>query len=77
MTKLPLDAATLAKLREVKQRVEVCDEQGRIVGYFEPSVYAGIVMPPEPTDEELAAAEAEESYTLEEVLAHLKTLGKQ
>lgn len=77
MTKLPLDEAMLAKLRDIKQRVEVCDEQGRIVGYFEPSIYAGIITPPEPTEEELLAAEAEESYTLDEVLAYLKTLEKK
>lgn len=71
MSELPLDAATLAKLRQVKERVEVCDEQGRIVGYFEPSIYAGAIMPPDPTDEEVAA---EETYTFDEVLAHLKSL---
>lgn len=74
MSKLPLDEATLAKLREVKERVEVCDEQGRIVGYFEPSKYAGIVLPPDMTDEELAA---EETYAFDEVIAHLKSLEKK
>jgi hypothetical protein len=74
MSKLPLDEATLAKLRLVKERVEVCDEQGRIVGYFKPSIYAGVIMPPDPSEEELAAAEAGETYTLAEVLEHLKTL---
>jgi hypothetical protein len=77
MTKLPLDDAALTKLRGVKQRVEVCDEQGRIVGYFEPGIYAGHVIPPEPTEEELAEAEAEETYTFAEVLAHLKSLEKK
>ncbi len=67
MTKLPLDEAALAKLREVKQRVEVCDEQGRIVGYFEPSIYAGIVIP-EFTEEELLASENDPvTYSLDEV----------
>jgi hypothetical protein len=74
MSKLPLDDATLAKFRKVKERIEVCDEQGRIAGYFEPSIYAGVVMPPDPTDEELAA---EETYTFDEVLAHLKSLERR
>jgi hypothetical protein len=77
MSKLPLDEATLAKLRSVKDRVEVCDEQGRIVGYFEPSKYAGVVMPPEPGEEELAAAEAGPTYSLAEVMDYLKTLEKK
>lgn len=76
MTKLPLSESILTKLREVKQRVEICDEEGRIVGYFEPSIYAGHIIPPEPTEEELEESEAEESYTLAEVLDYLKTLGK-
>jgi hypothetical protein len=76
MTKLPLNEATLAQLRGVKQRVEICDEEGRIVGYFEPSIYAGQVIPPEPTSEELARREAGPMYTTAEVVAHLKSLGK-
>jgi hypothetical protein len=76
VTKLPLNEAILAKLRGVKQRVEICDEEGRIVGYFEPSIYAGHVIPPDPTPEELARREAGPKYTTAEVLARLKSLGK-
>ena len=68
MGKLPLDEQTLSKLRGVKQRVEICDEQGRIVGYYEPSKYAGMVTPPEPTEAELAESEADPvTYSLGEV----------
>ena len=74
MVKLPLDEAALSKLREVKHRVQVCDTEGRIVGYFEPSIYAGHVLPPEPTEEELRESEKGPFYTLDEVMAHLKTL---
>ncbi|HVL12843.1 MAG TPA: hypothetical protein VM529_09765 [Gemmata sp.] len=77
MTKVPLEGAALEKLREVNKRVEICDPEGRIVGYFEPSIYAGQVIPPEPTEEELAEAEEGEGYTLAEVLAYLKTLEKK
>jgi hypothetical protein len=68
MVKLPLDETTLRKLREVKQRVEVTDLDGRIVGYFEPSIYAGQILPPEPSDEELDEAEGHPvTYSLDEV----------
>lgn len=76
MVKLPLDQHFMTKVREVKQRVEVCDEEGRIVGYFEPSIYAGMVIPPDPSPEELARREAGPFYTTAEVIAHLQSLGK-
>src|SRR5262249_45552467 len=67
VVKLPLDGAALEKLRGVKNRVEICDPEGRIVGYFEPSIYAGMVSPPEPTEEELAEAENDPvEYSLDE-----------
>lgn len=67
MTKLTMDEPAVAKLRGVKQRVEVCDPDGRIVGYFEPSKYAGHVLPPEPTEAELDEAEKGPGYSLAEV----------
>lgn len=74
MVKLPLEESVLAPFRPLKQPVEVCDTEGRIVGYFEPSIFAGSVIPPDPTPEELAEAEAGPTYTTAEVLAYLKTL---
>jgi len=74
MTKLPLDEASLAKLRGVKQRVEICDGEGRIVGYFEPSIYAGHVIP-EFDEAELARRSKETGgYTTAEVLDYLGKL---
>lgn len=68
MTKLPLDETMLRKLREVKQRVELTDLEGRIVGYYEPSIYAGYVLPPEPSEKELDEAENDPvTYSLDEV----------
>ena len=67
MVKVPIEGPALERLREVKKRVEVCDPEGRIVGYFEPSIYAGMVLPPEPTEEELAEAENDPvTYSLDE-----------
>ena len=77
MVKIPFDGAALERLRAVNRRVEICDPEGRIVGYFEPSAYAGFANPPEPTEEELAASEAGEEFSLGEVLDHLKTLERQ
>jgi hypothetical protein len=68
MTKIPLDGAALEKLRAIDKRVEICDPDGRIVGYFEPSIYAGMMLPPEPTEEELAESENDPvTYSLDEV----------
>ena len=68
MIKLSLDETALSKFREVKQRVEVTDQEGRIVGYFEPSIYAGSVLPPEPSEQELNEAESDPvTYSLGEV----------
>ena len=68
MIKLPLDESTLRKLREIKMRVEVTDLEGRIVGYFVPSIYAGQILPQEPSEEELNAAESDTvTYSLDEV----------
>ncbi len=36
MTKLILDDVTVAKLMEVREKVELRDEKGRIVGHFLP-----------------------------------------
>ena len=67
MTKVPLDGAALKKLREINNRVEICDPEGRTVGYFEPSIYAGVNLPPEPTEEELAESEKDPvTYSLDE-----------
>ena len=36
MTKVTLDAETLAKLHELSQRLEFCDETGKTLGNFQP-----------------------------------------
>lgn len=46
MTQLTLDANALAKFRGVTTAVQVCDEEGRVVGYFRPA--AGAQRYPEP-----------------------------
>jgi hypothetical protein len=38
MTKLILDAATLTKLHNLDALLELCDETGKTLGYFHPTV---------------------------------------
>lgn len=75
MIKVAMDETSLTKLRGVKQRVEVCDLEGRIVGYFEPSTFAGYVVP-EFDEAELDRRSKEPGgFTTAQVLEHLRTLG--
>jgi hypothetical protein len=36
MSRLTVDSATLAKLQGISEPVDLCDDQGRIVGHFVP-----------------------------------------
>lgn len=38
MNRLVVDPATLAGLRDVRQTLELCDDSGRVVGHFIPTV---------------------------------------
>jgi hypothetical protein len=40
MTKLTIDAGTLAKLHNLDAPLEVCDESGKTLGYFHPAIPA-------------------------------------
>ncbi|MBC8290473.1 MAG: hypothetical protein H8E37_09165 [Planctomycetes bacterium] len=46
MVKLTVDHETLAKLLDLNERLELCDESGRLLGYFnpvvDPSMYEGL-----------------------------------
>ena len=62
-----LERATLEKLFEPREDLEVCDEAGNVLGRFSPKLdhelYEGVVIPF--TEEQLRQAEQEEeeSYT--------------
>lgn len=73
MTVIRLDAATLAQFQSAKGEVILADENGNPVQRVVlPPVSVG---EPELTEEEWAAVENDpETYSFEEVLAHLKTL---
>jgi 3-hydroxyacyl-CoA dehydrogenase len=82
MGKLVLDKAMQSKLATVSGVAELCDEQGRTVGYYvSAEVYQQfprVRIMPEITDEELEEARREEGgVTTEELLAYLKSLDNQ
>ena len=54
MSRLTVDSATLATLRRVSEPVDLCDEQGRIVGHFVPSAALTLEIPEEELDRRAA-----------------------
>jgi hypothetical protein len=54
MTKVIVDAAMRARLHDLSELLEVCDESGRTLGYFHPLVHSGNAKALSPfTDEEI------------------------
>lgn len=77
MTRITLDADLSGKLAQLDQIVELCDPSGRVVGQFIPHVDMAEweYVTPDVSEEELDRRELEEeSYSTEEVLAHLEKL---
>jgi hypothetical protein len=75
MTEVILDPATLAKFSQLKEAAKVCDESGRILGFYQPvadrSLYDQVEVPF--TDEELDRFEQEPGgRSLAEILADLE-----
>jgi hypothetical protein len=50
MSRLTVDNATLAKLQGVSEPVDLCDEQGRIVGHFVPLTALDLGIPEDELD---------------------------
>ncbi len=77
MNKVTIDRITLERLNRLGERLEICDESGRTLGYFTPandhSLYEGVEPPV--TEEELQRREQEaETYSTAEVVERLKKL---
>ena len=77
MTKITLDEPLREKLNGLNEQIEVCDEDGNVVGRFLPQkVYERLVydyLNSQVTDEELEIARNEPGgATLDEVLARLE-----
>ena len=81
MTRVPIDASLPAKLSELTEPVELCDESGKVVGRFEPAFDPSKweIIGPELTDEELERRANSKGpwYTTKEVLAYLRNLENQ
>jgi hypothetical protein len=78
MIKITIDASLQGKLLNFAQPIELCDPSGRVVGRFFPVIDLSEYELWEPpiSEEELQRREQEtESYTTEEVLAYLESLG--
>ena len=78
MTQITLDATVSSQLNDVTQVVELCDQNGRVLGRFVPSPDLANWEPVSPAvgDEELArrASSPGKRFTTEEVLRHLEQL---
>jgi hypothetical protein len=69
------DPATLNKLRQINERVEIRDEAGELIGYFTPSIdralYESVEIPVS-EDELRRRAQKGGGRTLTEILADLE-----
>lgn len=76
MQKLIVDRATRSKLHEIREPLELCDESGHVLGYLTPASGSLHHSRQSPHDEdELRRREQEtETYSTDEVLAHLEKL---
>jgi hypothetical protein len=77
MTRIIVDDALRGKLHNLAERLELCDESGRVLGQVFPALDLSHYEPWEPqiSEEELQRREQEtESYTTAEVLAYLESL---
>jgi hypothetical protein len=70
MTKLTLDAATLAKLHHLAESMEIWDESGKLLGYIQPAAAA---REPRISKEEIARRlQQRGGRSLAEILADLE-----
>jgi len=77
MTRVTIDATTLAKFQGVDNLIEICDEEGRIVGhfypYFEPPRDSGGKIISPISDEQWECRRQEQSgRPLKDILADLQ-----
>ena len=74
MPRLIVDSQVRAKLYNLSERLEMCDEKGQVLGVYvplaEPSTYRTARVPA--TSDELQQSEREEGRPLEEILRDLE-----
>jgi len=76
MTRLVVETEIRRKLLDLNQRLDFCDESGRLLGTFIPTserLAAERARPPI-SKEELQRRRNEPDYTTDEVIAHLESL---
>lgn len=74
MTRITIDPQLQKQLHSVTETVELCDEQGRVIGRFVPLVDAGayLRLTPQVSEDELRRREeSTEWFTTADVLDHL------
>lgn len=73
MTSVKIDAQTLQRLRSISDAVQLCDDEGHVIGYFRPACGAqGYPEPPALPPEELQRRlAAPDGRTISEILADL------
>ena len=75
MVRLTIDTDTQTKLRDLKERLQLCDETGRVLGYFQPVVDSSLyerVESPTSTEELLRRSQEEGGRPLADILADLE-----
>jgi hypothetical protein len=81
MVQLRVDRATTAVLGQAKERSEILDDQGTLLGYFEPvenpedELYRKAALLFDPEEIRRAKADDRPCYTTAEVLERLRSLG--
>jgi hypothetical protein len=70
MTKVIVEPALRAKLRNLAEPLELCDEAGHLLGRFTPAAWE----PPHLDEAELQRRAEEPEFSTAEVLAHLEKL---
>lgn len=74
MAQILIDPQLQKQLQALTETVELCDEQGRIIGRFVPQIDQGVYIPltPQVSEDELRRREdSTDWFTTAEVLDHL------
>lgn len=77
MQKITLDAAAIARLSELTTGTEICDGDGKVIGFYRPKLDPAKYGPLEPqiSEEELERRlKSNKRHTVEQVLERLRQL---
>jgi hypothetical protein len=78
MDRIVPDRKTLGQLAKLKDSAEICDESGRVIGYFHPAIDRSLydLVEPSVSDEELFRRSREEGgRKLRDIIADLEKKG--